>query len=646
MCGFTGFINLSSQARRSDMQARARAMADTLRHRGPDDGQVWMDDEMPVVFAFRRLSIIDLSAEGRQPMSSASSRYTIVFNGEIYNFLELRKELERAGVQFRGRSDTEVILAAAEFWGLNQTLQKINGMFALTVWDKKERKIHFARDRLGKKPLYVGWAKDALVFGSELKALRAHPDFENALNPKAVSLYLQYGFLPSPACIYKNAWSLPAGGRLTLPLENLEAGANLSTGMEAYWQHTRVLEDSLSKRIHANDETVINELEDLLKDCVRERMISDVPLGAFLSGGIDSSSIVALMQRQSGQPVKTYTIGFREAGFDEAAHAAKIATHLNTDHHELYLTAQDALNVIPRLPDIYDEPFADMSAIPTYLVSEFARQDVTVALSGDGGDEMLGGYNRHVTGSALWNRIKFLPKPVRAAVAVAIKKLPPERWDTIIKSRPQAGTLMHKAANFLNLDTQEEIYQNLLSAWHEPPVKNPVQTKTILSDSAFQPPAGLSFAEKMMYWDALFYLPGDILTKVDRASMASSLEARAPLLDRRIYEYAWRLPSKFKIRDGKGKWLLRQVLKRHVPEELFERPKQGFSVPVGEWLRGPLKDWAEDLLSARKLENSELLDASAIRAAWADHLAGRGANARKLWTVLMFQAWHDRWMKD
>ena len=645
MCGFTGFINTSSQARRSDMQARARAMADTLRHRGPDDGQVWMDDETPIVFAFRRLAIIDLSAEGRQPMVSATGRYTIVFNGEIYNFLELRKELERTGVQFRGRSDTEVILAAAEHWGLNQTLQKINGMFALAVWDKKERKIHFARDRLGKKPLYIGWAKDVLVFGSELKALRAHPDFEAAINPKSLSLYLQYGFLPSPACIYKNAWSLPAGSRLTLSVPNLETGANLSTHMEPYWQHAHALDDSRTKKIHASDETVIKEFEELLTECVRDRMISDVPLGAFLSGGIDSSSVVALMQHHSGQPVKTYTIGFREAGFDEAAHAAKIAAHLGTDHHELYLTAQDALNVIPRLPEIYDEPFADMSAIPTYLVSEFARRDVTVALSGDGGDEMLGGYNRHVTGAKLWNRIKFLPKPVRAALGGAIKKLPPEHWDTLIQSRPQAGILMHKAANFLSMNTQEDIYQNLLSSWHEPPVKNSVHAKTILSDSAFQPPAGLSFAEKMMYWDALFYLPGDILTKVDRASMASSLEARAPLLDRRIYEYAWRVPSQFKIRNGKGKWLLRQVLKRHVPEELFERPKQGFSVPVGEWLRGPLKGWAEDLLSVKKLERHGLLDTPTIRTAWTDHLAGRGSNAQKLWTVLMFQAWHERWMR-
>ncbi len=627
------------------MQARARAMADTLRHRGPDDGQVWMDDEISLVFAFRRLAIIDLSAEGRQPMVSATGRYTIVFNGEIYNFLKLRKELERAGVQFRGRSDTGVILASAEHWGLNQTLQKINGMFAFVVWDKKERKIHFARDRLGKKPLYIGWANDALVFGSELKALRAHPDFEAEINPKALSLYLQYGFLPSPACIYKNAWSLPAGSRLTLSVPNLEAGTNLSTHMEPYWQHAHAMEDSRSKKIHASDETVIKEFEELLTECVRDRMISDVPLGAFLSGGIDSSSVVALMQHHSGQSVKTYTIGFREAGFDEAAHAAKISAHLGTDHHELYLGAQDALNVIPRLPEIYDEPFADMSAIPTYLVSEFARCDVTVALSGDGGDEMLGGYNRHVTGAKLWNRIKFLPKPVRAALGGAIKKLPPERWDRLIQSRPQAGTLMHKAANFLSMNAQEEIYQNLLSSWHEPPVKNAGQAKTILSDSAFQPPAGLSFAEKMMYWDALFYLPGDILTKVDRASMASSLEARAPLLDRRIYEYAWRLPAQFKIRNGKGKWLLRQVLKRHVPEELFERPKQGFSVPVGEWLRGPLKDWAEDLLSVKKLGRHGLLDAPPIRSAWADHLAGRGSNAQKLWTVLMFQAWHERWMK-
>ncbi|MGB4107682.1 MAG: asparagine synthase (glutamine-hydrolyzing) [Alphaproteobacteria bacterium] len=643
MCGFTGFLNLANEARRSDMQARGRAMADTLRHRGPDDGQVWIDDNVPLVFAFRRLSIIDLSPEGRQPMRSASGRYTIVFNGEIYNFLNLRKELERSGVQFRGRSDTETILAAVEAWGLNQTLQKINGMFAFVIWDAKERKLHFARDRLGKKPLYVGWAEGALVFASELKALRAHPGFKAAINPEALSLFLQYGYVPSPSCIYKNVWSLPAGHRLALGIEGLQQNADLESRMEPYWHHTRVVEDARSKKIGGGDEAVINEFEELLTECVRDRLISDVPLGAFFSGGIDSSSVVALMQRISGQKVKTYTIGFHEEGFDEAAHAKKIAAHLGTDHHEIYLSAQDALNVIPRLPEIYDEPFADMSAIPTYLVSQFARRDVTVALSGDGGDEMLGGYNRHVTGAKLWNRIKFLPKPLRRAVGSAIKTLPPERWNTLIKNRPQAGILMHKAADLFGLNTQEEIYQSLLGQWPTPPVANNVAVKTLLSDSDFQPPHDFSFAEKMMYWDALFYLPGDILTKVDRASMAVSLEARAPLLDRRIYEYAWRLPERFKMRGGQGKWLLRQVLKRHVPEELFERPKQGFAVPVGAWLRGPLKDWAENLLSTDRLEQSGL-DAGVIRAAWQDHLENRGSNAQKLWGALMFQAWHERWI--
>ncbi len=642
MCGFTGFVTVARDLKRSDLQGLGRRMADTLRHRGPDDSDVWMDENAGVVLAFRRLAIIDLSSEGRQPMQSFSGRYTIVFNGEIYNFLELRQELERDGIKFRGRSDTEVILAATEVWGLNQTLQKINGMFALALWDSKERKIHFVRDRLGKKPLYVGWAGNALIFGSELKALRAHPDFKAELDPQGFNLFLQYGYVPAPSCIYKNAQSLPAGFRLTLETEKLTPGAEFR--MEPYWHHTRVLEDSRTKEIRVSEDSVVEEFEELLTACVRERMISDVPLGAFLSGGIDSSSIVALMQNISTQPVKTYTIGFHETGFDEAQHAKKIAAHLGTDHHEHYLSAQDALDVIPSLPDMFDEPFADMSAIPTHLVAKFARQDVTVALSGDGGDEMLGGYNRHVTGGNLWNLVKFTPRALRNALSGSLAKIPPERWDSFAKSRPQFGSLLHKASGVFPLGTQEEIYEHLLSAWPEPPVKNKITAETLLIDTSFLAPDSLSFAEKMMYWDALFYLPGDILTKIDRAAMAVSLEPRAPLLDRRIYEYVWRLPEKYKIRGGQGKWLLRQVLKRHVPKNLFERPKQGFGVPVGAWLRGPLRDWAEDLLSEKNLDSRGLFDSAKIRSVWAEHLDGRGNNAQKLWGVLMFQTWQKRWM--
>jgi asparagine synthase (glutamine-hydrolysing) len=644
MCGFTGFLSQSSQARRSDLRALGRAMADAIKHRGPDDSDIWQDETISLVFAFRRLAIIDLSAEGRQPMRSSSGRYTIVFNGEIYNFMALRAELERAGAKFRGRSDTEVILAGAEIWGLNQTLQKINGMFAMAIYDATERVLHFARDRLGKKPLYVGWAGKTLVFGSELKALRAHPDFEASIDQEGLSLYLTYDYIPSPASIYKNVWSLPAGYRLSLKAD-IEPGTNLKFKMESYWHHTRVLEDARTKMIEGPDDKITDEFEELLKTCVKDRMVSDVPLGAFLSGGIDSSSIVALMQSVSAQPVKTYTIGFNEPGYNEAEFAKKIAAHLGTDHHEIYLSAQDAMGIIPALPDMYDEPFADMSAIPTYLVSKFARDDVTVALSGDGGDEMLGGYNRHVEGAALWKRMKFIPRPLRKSMARAITNVSTEKWDALARSRPQFGVLMHKTAGFLSQDTQENMYQSLLSTWPEPPMKNKTKAATMLTDADHAPPSSLSFAEKMMYWDALFYLPGDILTKVDRASMATSLEARAPLLDRRIYEYAWRLPEKFKIRGGKGKWLLRQVLSRHVPREYFERHKQGFAVPAGAWLRGPLRDWAEDLISERNLTAQNVFDVQTVRETWAQHLAGNGYTAQKMWNILMFQAWHKRWME-
>lgn len=644
MCGFTGILSQSSPARRADVRATVRAMADTIRHRGPDDTDIWQDDSAALIFAFRRLAIIDLSPEGRQPMRSFTERYTIVFNGEIYNFQELRAEMERAGVPFRGRSDTEVILAGAEHWGFNQTLQKINGMFAIALWDAQERTLHFARDRLGKKPLYVGWVGESLIFGSELKALRAHPDFKAEMDEAGLSLYLRYGYLPSLACIYKNVWSVPAGYRLSVKPGAPGPGARLADQMEPYWHHTRVLEDARTHKIDGTDEKITDEFEELLRTCVRERMVSDVPLGAFLSGGIDSSAVVALMQKASSAPVKTYTIGFNEPGYNEAEFAKKVAGALGTDHHELYLGAQNAMEIIPALPDLYDEPFADMSAIPTYLVSKFARSDVTVALSGDGGDEMLGGYNRHVDGAALWERMKFVPRPMRAAIARAMVKIPPEKWDAMVKTRPQFGVLVHKTASFLSQDTQENMYRSLLSTWAVPPLNKKITVETMLDDSGHVAPRSLSFAEKMMYWDALFYLPGDILTKLDRASMAVSLEARAPLLDRRIYEYTWRLPMKFKIRDGKGKWLLRQILGRHVPTEYFERPKQGFAVPVATWLRGPLREWAEDLLSEKKLNEAGVMDTKAIRACWAQHLAGHGYNGQKIWNILMLQAWRGRWM--
>ena len=634
MCGITGFYALSAERSRSELHVLGGTMAEAIAYRGPDSADMWQDPDLPLVLAHRRLAIIDLSEDGAQPMTSASERYVLIYNGEIYNYRDIKKELEEKSVTFRGRSDTEVMLAAIEQWGLNRALQKLNGMFAIALWDRKDGALHFIRDRLGKKPLYIGWAGKNLVFGSELKALRAHPDFEAQINKEAMAGFLSLGYVEAPYCIYQNVWQLPPGHRLTLNLAELKESENLAAQMKPYWNAASVLEDAKNSPVKKSENDIIHEFEDLLSQCVSERLVSDVPLGAFLSGGIDSSSVVALMQSLNAQPIKTYSIGFEDAGYNEAPHAAKIAAHLGTDHHEHICTGQDALDVIPKLPEMYDEPFADISAIPTYLVSQFARRDVTVALSGDGGDEMLGGYLRHVQGPKIWNSAQRLPRIVRAGLSGFIEAMPTGRLDALNRKQGQLGTKLHKAASILSLDSQEEIYKQLISKWPE------VGYEKYLG----LPRAELSMAEKMMFWDAVGYLPHDILTKVDRASMAVSLEARAPLLDQKIYDYVWRLPESVKIKNGQGKWLLRQVLKRHVPEKLFERPKQGFTMPVGEWLRGPLKDWAENLLDEKSLDFHGLLDTQTVRKSWQRHLDGQGNHGDALWSILMFQAWQQRWM--
>ena len=646
MCGFTGFLSKDNSLGVQQRRKMGADMLQTIAHRGPDAGDIWQDPDAGCLLAHRRLSIIDLSAEGAQPMESASGRYIMAYNGEVYNFLELRRDCEAKGTVFRGRSDTEVMLATIEAYGLNQALQKFNGMFAFALWDRKERTLHLARDRMGKKPLYVGWAGKTLVFGSELKALRAHPDFSAALNKDALTLYMRHACVPSPHCIYENVWSLPAGHRLKIDLESLAPAQNLSADMEAYWDHTEAMSTArMRKDENLSDDQAIAEFEALLGTCVEERMISDVPLGAFLSGGIDSSAVTALMQSRASKPVKTYSVGFQEAGFDESVYAAKVAAHLGTDHHEIKLGGRDALDVIPLLSTIYDEPFADISAIPTYLVCKFARADVTVALSGDGGDEMLGGYNRHVMGPKLWRRMRTMPKFARGILGALIRTVPPAQWSRALKNLPQAGTRVHKIADILSKGSEREIYMSLLSTFDDPAslVKGGGEPQIPLTDPAKQT-NGLSFAEKMMLWDSMCYLPDDILVKVDRASMAVSLEARAPLLDKRIFDYSWSLPERFKIRNGQGKWLLREVLARHVPRELFERPKQGFAMPVGDWLTGELREWAEVLLDERAMQADGILDAKIVQKLWADHKAGRGNHAERLWTILMFQGWKEKWL--
>ncbi len=644
MCGIAGLYSFNAHPDRQALHRAATAMTNALRHRGPDEGDVWQDPETPVVLGHRRLSIIDLSSAGRQPMRSASERYIIVFNGEIYNFRQLRIELERLGAFFRGYSDTEVILAAIEEWGLDYTLKSIRGMFAFALWDRHEKRIHFARDRMGKKPLYIGWAGSALIFGSELKALTVHPDFRKKIDRAALTAYMRFGYVPSPLCIFENVRSLPPGQTMTLDLDHLEMNEPLEPYMKPYWSHLDALRTARAagcgEKLH-----IPERFESLLQDCVAERLVSDVPLGAFLSGGIDSSLTVALMQKASKSPVKTYSIGFHEKGYNEAAHAKKVAAYLGTDHHEQYVEPAHALDLIPKLAEIYDEPFADISAIPTYLVSAFARQSVTVALSGDGGDEMLGGYTRHVQGPKVWKNMKRVPKFLRSALSSGLSKISVQTWDKISRYHPQFGSHIHKVGDALSEEDPTAFYLRLVSRWDRPEnlVKEGAETTIPLTNPDLQP-EGLSFGEMMMYWDVLSYLPGDVLTKVDRASMAASLEVRAPLLDQRIYEYVWSLPESYKIHQGQGKWLLRHVLRQHLPERLFDRPKQGFNIPIDEWLRGPLRDWAENLLDEKKMTEQGLIDPEPVRKLWTDHCAGHGNHSGKLWTVLMFQDWHARWI--
>ena len=645
MCGITGLYSLEPYPDRQALHRTAKAMTDAIAHRGPDSHDLWQDPEAPLVLGHRRLAIIDLTEAGHQPMESKSGRYMMVYNGEIYNFRKIREELIRSfDEKFRGTSDTEIILCALERWGLEPMLARLNGMFAIAIWDRKAKALHFARDRFGKKPLYIGWASSTLVFGSELKALMQHPDFSRDINRSALTSYMRFRYVPAPLSIFKNIWHIPPGYRLSLDLHLLRGGQDLKALFEPYWTHKTALQSARENPVSVETD-IVTDFENILSDCVNDRMISDVPLGAFLSGGIDSSAVTALMQKNSEKKINTYTIGFHEDAYNEANHAKKIAAHLGTDHHELYLGSKDALAVIDKLPFMYDEPFADASAIPTYLVSHFARQSVTVALSGDGGDEMLGGYTRHISGPKGWEIANELPARMRRHFSKMILSISPQRWNSLRPKQPEFGSNMHKFAQILIKDNEADVYLSLVSEWQKPKslVVNGKEEIIPLVDPQEQID-GLSFAETMMYWDTLSYLNGDILTKVDRASMAVSLEARAPLLDMRIYDYVWRLPENAKIRNGKGKWLLREVLNRHVPTALYERPKQGFGVPVADWLRKDLRDWAEDLLNEKHMRAQGYLDYKQIRELWAEHLKGRGNHAGKLWTVLMFQAWHKQWM--
>jgi asparagine synthase (glutamine-hydrolysing) len=621
-------------------------MCDTLTHRGPDDSGIWLDEHAGLAFGHRRLSILDLSPAGHQPMASVCGRYVLTFNGEIYNHLDLRSQLKGAGCApaWRGHSDTETLLAAIRHWGLDLTLERCVGMYAFAVWDRQLRVLSLARDRLGEKPLYYGRMGSTFVFGSELCAVRAHPSFSGQIDLEALLLYMRHNYVPAPRSIYKGISKLEAGGVLSIDAEGM------SQRSRKYWSCRTAAQEGLAAPYDGDEAAAVDTLEALLKQSVEGQMIADVPVGAFLSGGIDSSTIVALMQTQASRPVRTFSIGFGEAGFNEAVHAAAVAKHLRTDHTELYVTSSQAQEVVPRLSTLYDEPFADSSQIPTAVMMALARDHVTVALSGDGGDELFGGYNRYFWAAQTWRRFGRAPKLLRHALASAVTTLSPSVWDRLFRTGAtllphsmrynSPGEKLYKLASVLRSPYPMTVYRELVSQWSPPSsiVRGAAEPLTVVTDVR-EWLDGVSLSEQMMFVDQVSYLPDDILVKVDRAAMHVALETRVPLLDHRVVEFAWRLPLRMKIRDSQGKWLLRRVLDRHVPRHLVDRPKMGFGVPMDAWLRGPLRDWAEDLLSESSLAESGYLDAEPIRKRWIEHLAGRVNWHYSLWCVLMFQSW-------
>lgn len=650
MCGITGFL-MSHSRDAQTVGTDVVRMAQTLDHRGPNASGVWTDEA--VALGHTRLSVLDLSPTGAQPMKSADGRYVVVFNGEIYNHLELRKDLQAGGHfgDWKGSSDTETLLAAVTHWGMDEALRKAAGMFAFAIWDREQQILSLARDRMGEKPLYWGWSGADIVFGSELKALRQHPEFQGGVCRAALAQYLQFGYVPAPYSIHPAVYKLEPGCILQIagrhptvaPAEPLRPGSTYgSLSIRRYFSLSEEIEQG-SRNLFEDEGSAASAIEGALGDAVSRQMIADVPLGAFLSGGIDSSLIVSLMQQRSTKKVRTFTIGFEAEAYNEAPHAAAVARHIGTDHSEIMVTERETREVIPSLPNYYDEPFGDSSQIPTHLVSRAARSQVVVALTGDGGDELFGGYNRYFWGPKIWNKLAWLPAPVRRTLGKVIQAVPGTAWDRASGRLGvvQLGDKAYKlAARLETVRTLDDLYRSLVSVWPGPQMV-PGLTDSPISVLDDPLPSALKddAVARMMAQDMRSYLPDDILCKVDRAGMSVSLETRAPFLDPEVIAMATRLPTDMKIRAGQGKMMLRNILYRHVPQSLIERPKAGFSIPVGDWLRGPLREWAEELLSRERLENDGLIDPEPVRAIWTEHLSGKRDWSHRLWIVLMFQAW-------
>jgi len=648
MCGITGFYSNSLSTYNNVIEK----MNSAISHRGPDTVGIWKDKNSGMVLGHQRLSIIDLSEAGNQPMKSSSGRYILSYNGEVYNHLEIRKELieNNANIRWQSNSDTETLVEAIEFWGIENALKKIDGMFAFGLWDLKMRCLVLVRDRIGEKPLYYGWQRKTtdkvFLFGSELKALKAHPEFNGEINRGAIALQLRHNYIPAPYSIYRDIYKLLPGHFLVLTESDLKEG--LLTEPKCYWSSTETAINGNNNQLKYSKSDIQKELEKRLVSSVRKQMISDVPLGAFLSGGIDSSTIVSIMQSQSNQSIKTFTIGFNENQYNEAKSAKKIAKHLNTDHTELYVSSKKAIDVIPKLSNIYDEPFSDSSQIPTFLVSQLTKQSVKVALSGDGGDELFCGYNRYVISKKYWTALQLIPKLLRKSASIALQFLSIEDWNKISKILPNLskysnfGDKVHKGANVLTANNLFDLYYMLSSHWQNPTevVINSNEPETFLTKN--KPELfGLDSQQQMMALDFITYLPNDILVKIDRAAMASSLETRVPFLDHKLIEFVWKIPHSLKYRNGQGKWILKEILNQYVPRNLTDKPKMGFGVPIGAWLREPLRDWAENLLNQKKLQEEGYFNSELVRKKWLEHLSGRRNWQYDLWNVLMFQSWID-----